>query len=145
KAVGPGSIVVDVVVATDATPGDYAVTVTVSGHTSNAVNFFVQTPKSLVRQDYRPPSPARQAPDGVSQLYVITDGDILNLNGDVQAPHRCGAYRNYLYQLLDQAGQSIKYVIAVDEKFPSSGYSGPPVFKRTDGPAPTNDQGWMED
>jgi hypothetical protein len=44
---------------------------------------------------------------------------------------------------LDQDGQPIKQEITVDEKF--SDYSGPPGLKRTDGPAPTNDQGWLED
>jgi hypothetical protein len=146
-SIGPRSIVADFAVKADALAGNHPVTVTANGPTSNSVNFFVQTPKSLVRQDYQPAPPARQAPGGVSQLYVITDGDIVHLDGTVDPgqQHRCGAYRNYLYQLMDQGGQPIKQVIIVDEKFPSSGYSGPPGLKRTDGPAETNNVGWLED
>ncbi|MCW5967169.1 MAG: IPT/TIG domain-containing protein [Blastocatellales bacterium] len=95
-------------VAVNAEGGSRAVTVTHSSMTSNSdKTFYIQTPSKLLRFDYQPPPPARQAPNGVSQLYVITNGDVIDLFGTVLASNRCGAYRNLMYQLVDQAGVRI--------------------------------------
>jgi hypothetical protein len=140
------SIIVDFVVAANATPGNHAVTVTVNGQTSNSVNFFVQIPTKLVRFDYTPAPPARQAPNGISQLYTITNGDILDLSGDAVSSNRCGAYRNLMYRLLDQDGDPIEGVeVSITETFPANEYSGPSGFKPNDLTRSTSDQGLLED
>lgn len=103
----------DFVVATNATPGNHAVTVTVSGQTSNAVNFFVQIPQKLRRDTY-------------GNLVIIDPGpgQITDSFGRVKATNRCGAYRNIVYQLLDQGGEPILAEVEVTETFDN--YQGPP-------------------
>ncbi|MCI0556832.1 MAG: IPT/TIG domain-containing protein, partial [Anaerolineae bacterium] len=116
ESVGPRSIVVDFAVADNATLGNHAVTVTVSGQTSNSVNFFVQEPKSLRR-------------DQITGVIDIDPGpgDIKDIFDQVVAQNACGAYRNLKYTLLDQdnPAQPIKFEDGVQIIEQPSDFQGP--------------------
>jgi IPT/TIG domain len=120
RSVGPRSIVVDFVVAADAGLGNHAVTVTVSGQTSNSVNFFVQEPKSLRR-------------DQITEVIDIDPGpgDIKDIFDQVVVQNACGAYRNLKYTVLDQdnPGQPINFENGVGIMEQLSGYNGPPELQ----------------
>jgi hypothetical protein len=136
----------NVTIASNAAAGNHTLTVTVSGQSATA-NFFVQIPKALVRQDFPPSiSPAQQT-TGVGPLITITDGDVKNISGDLKASHQCGAYRNYLYQLMDQENpaQPIIAEITVDETFPPNEVSGNTDFQRTTDSVSTNNGGQLSD
>lgn len=120
KSVGPRSVVVDFAVAADAGEGNHTVSVTVNGQTSNSVNFFVQIPKSLRR-------------DQISGVIDIDPGpgDIKDLFDRLIAPNACGAYRNLKYTLLDQddPGQPIKFEDGVEILEQFSDYQGPAALQ----------------
>lgn len=65
----------------------------------------------------------------------------------MKASHQCGAYRNYLYQLVDQDNPAKPIVaeVTVHEDFPNNEYTGPTGFKRTTGDASTNNAGYLSD
>jgi hypothetical protein len=83
-------IIATFTVAGDAAGGNHAVTVTVSGQTSNSVNFYVQIPTKLRR-------------DSITALQNQQGG--------------CGATKTLEYTLLDQAGQIIADDLTVREVF----------------------------
>lgn len=116
NSVGPRSIVVDFVVAADAGLGNHAVTVTVSGQTSNSVDFFVQEPKKLRR-------------DEITEVIDIDPGpgEIKDIFDQIVAQNACGAYRNLKYTLLDQGNpdQPIKFEDGGQIIEQLSGYQGP--------------------
>lgn len=120
KSVGTRSIVVDFAVAANATLGNHAVTVTVSGQTSNSVNFFVQEPKSLRR-------------DQITNVIDIDPGpgDIKDIFDRLIKANACGAYRNLKYTLLDQdnPAQPIKFEDGVEILEEFSDYQGPAALQ----------------
>jgi len=104
-------------VASNAPSGNHAVTVSTAQGTSNSVNFYVQIPSKVVRFDYP------GAPGGVGPLQIITDGNVLGIAGNILLTHQCGVYRNYVYDVVDQAGQSIDGTYTFTYWF--SDYQGP--------------------
>lgn len=84
----------------------------------------------------------------------LTDGSVIGFDGQAfQAPvgtpltHQCGAYRLFLYQLVDQEGTPIQpgsnVTVTVNETFTDqSGDTSANVFK---GSAPTNNAGYVAD
>jgi len=75
--------------------GNQAVTVTVGGQPSNSKNFYVQIPKTLIRD-------AGYGTAGLGPLTTITNGNVLDIYGNVLLSGECGMYRNIGYQLVDQ-------------------------------------------
>ena len=75
--------------------GNQAVTVTLSGHPSNSKNFFDQIPKTQVRD-------ASYGTGGLGALTTITNGNVVDIYGNVLLSGECGVYRNIGYQLVDQ-------------------------------------------
>ncbi|MGI9106433.1 MAG: IPT/TIG domain-containing protein [Pyrinomonadaceae bacterium] len=133
-------------IAINATLGNHAIKVRNGSQTSAAQNFFVQKPAKIVRQDFPIGATPAQESKGIGPLLTLTDGDIKNLSGVVVSSHRCGAYRNLYYQLVDQGGQPIEQEgINVTETFPADGYSGPSGFKPPDKTVPTNEKGHVDD
>jgi hypothetical protein len=127
---GPGISVSEVVVgsstemlatftiASGATAGDHAVTVTANGQTSdNSVNFFVQIPTKLRR-------------DNISSLQ--------------DEPGGCGATKNLDYSLLDQAGQVVAEDLTVHEVF-SNFTSNPAGFPPPQDQSPVANAGHLVD
>jgi hypothetical protein len=137
---------VTLLIRDSASAGNHAVKViTDSGEQSNTVNFFVQIPTALVRQNFPPEYTPPQESTGIGPLIPLIDGSIINLAGESIATHRCGAYRNLLYQLVDQAGQPIIATVSVTETFPSAGYTGPSTLKPVDKPIASNNAGYVGD
>ncbi|MGH9967654.1 MAG: IPT/TIG domain-containing protein [Pyrinomonadaceae bacterium] len=103
-------------VAGNATAGNHTVQVSHKGQSSNSVNFFVQVPTSLRR-------------DRLDDLVDIDPGpgDIMDGFGQLIASNRCGAYRNVVYTLVDQAGQPIIADLPITEAL--SNYQGPPELQ----------------
>lgn len=77
-----------------------------------SVTFFVQVPTSLRR-------------DSLSDIIEISNGDVVDGLGVLRLSGQCGAYRNVVYQLMDQETQPqpITAALEVDETF--SNYQGP--------------------
>jgi hypothetical protein len=117
-------IVANFVVASNASAGNHAVTVTNTSVTPNrasgSVNFYVQVPTRLVRLDFPP-----GAPGGVGALQVITNGNVTDLNGNVILQNQCGVYRNYAFDLVDQETppQPIEGTYTITAHF--TNYQGP--------------------
>lgn len=105
-------------VASDAIEGNHAVTVTTNNVTSNGVNFFVQIPGRLARFNFS------GAPDGYGPLTLTssTNNEVRNVVGAVLLTNQCGVYRNLVYELKDQQGQSLPIPFSFTETF--SNYSG---------------------
>ena len=116
-------IIVNFVVASNAPSGNHSVTVTNNSvspaRTSSSVNFYVQVPKKLVRLDYP------GATGGIGPLVVITDGNVVNLGGQILLQHQCGVYRNYAFSLVDQdsPAQTISGTYRITAHF--TNYVGP--------------------
>jgi hypothetical protein len=104
------AIITTFTIASDATGGNHAVTVTVSNQTSDGVNFYVQIPTQLVRQ-----------------------GDIGNLTDQQNG---CGATRSINYELVDQAGLIIATDLTVNEVLSNITKSDPGISD----PQPTSPQ-----
>ena len=154
-SVNDTQISANMTIATNATPGTHHLTVHV-GDVDDTVDFFVQIPKALVRQAF----PAEyqtnvsQQSTGISTLMPLTDGSVIGFDGQAfEAPvgtpltHRCGGYRLFLYQLVDQGGNPIKpgsnVTVTINETFTDqSGDTGGNVSK---GNAPTNNAGYVAD
>jgi hypothetical protein len=96
----------------DASAGNHSVRVTINGFPSNSLNFFVQVPTSLRR-------------DSVSDIIEVFNGTVVDGLGGVRGSGKCGAYRNIVYQLMDQdnPAQPITALMELDEIF--THYSGP--------------------
>jgi hypothetical protein len=93
----PRALGMNVTIAPDAPPGAHKITLFVGKQSSlQKQMFFVQIPNSLVRADFP------NVPGGVGPLITLTDGPILQVDGSSLAPHQCGVYRNYTFQLVDQ-------------------------------------------
>jgi hypothetical protein len=134
---GPTLIAATFAIPENAAGGNATVTVTAGGQASNSVNFYVQIPKSLVRQTaYCPPSGTCTAPAGAANGYGLLytpgtpppNGNIVNSFGtEVLATNVCGVYRNLAYSIVDQETpaqviQGLSKVI-LTETF--SDYTGP--------------------
>jgi Bacterial Ig-like domain (group 2) len=98
-------------VAADAAGGNRGVTVTARSRTSNASNFFVQIPTSLVFHEI----PGRTT-NGKGPV-VVDNGNIVDLSGNVLATNQCGVYQNVSYVLVDQEGQRIFQPFRLIEEF----------------------------
>jgi len=73
------------------------VIVTTSGGAQLApVNFFVQIPTHF--QFVSVPG----APGGKGPILPVTNGNVLDLNGDIIVSNYCGVYENFAYEILDQ-------------------------------------------
>jgi hypothetical protein len=108
-----GEITANINITRDAATGNHAVKVVSSGFSSNSVTFFVQVPTSLRR-------------DSLSDIIEISNGDVVDGLGVLRLSGQCGAYRNVVYQLMDQKTpepQPIAAALEVDETF--SNYQGP--------------------
>jgi hypothetical protein len=150
-------ITVTLQIAANATEGNHSVKVVVNGQTSNAVNFYVQYPRKLIRQAFPDQYKANVSEDttGISTLKVLTDGSVIGFDGQpMQAggntlTHRCGAYRLLLYQLADAEGQAIQpgsgTTVTVSESFPANEQSGNTSANQFTGSTQTNDIGYVAD
>ncbi|HXG06805.1 MAG TPA: IPT/TIG domain-containing protein [Nitrososphaera sp.] len=90
-AVTPREILATLTIAADAAPGNHAVTVKVRNQMSNSVNFFVQVPARIIRES-------------MSDITTC-DPSLCTINNE---PNKCGAFRNLVYQVVDQAGNPIR-------------------------------------
>jgi hypothetical protein len=104
--------------------GDQTLTVTNQGFATQGDTFFVQIPKSFVRFN----SPA--TPGGFGPVVTLTNGNVVDLAGNVLLTNQCGVYENFLFELVDQQGSPITNgIVTVTEVF--SNISNPP------GPTPS--------
>ncbi|HWZ45802.1 MAG TPA: hypothetical protein VNW97_20175 [Candidatus Saccharimonadales bacterium] len=90
-----------------ATPGMHKVTATLkNGKTIvSKQDFFVQIPTSLKGAQLQNSDPNLATDSsGAAPLQTPTDGPVITLSGVPLTPdsHRCGVYRNYAFQLMDQ-------------------------------------------
>ena len=135
-------------VAEDAPPRNHSVTVKVNGMSSNSKNFFVQIPKALQRVDFFQGAIPSQQSKGIGPLILITDDSVKGLDGQVinGATHKCGAYRHFLYQLVDQAStpRPVMEEVTVIETFPQNEKTGDDIPSRI-GPAQTTAEGFLQD
>jgi hypothetical protein len=81
--------------------GNQAITVSVSSQPSNAQNFYVQIPTHF--QFATVPG----APGGQGPVTPVTNGNVVNLNGQILATSYCGVYENFAYEFLDQQFNAI--------------------------------------
>jgi hypothetical protein len=82
--------------------GNQAVTVTVgTAPPSNSKNFFDQVPTHF--QFATVPG----APGGKGPVTTVTNGNVVNLNGQIWAINYCGVYENFAYEFLDQQSNAI--------------------------------------
>ena len=146
-SVNDTQISANMTIATNAAPGQHTITVHV-GDEDGTVQFFVQIPKALQRLDFPGGYSPTQESKGIGPLVTLTDGSVLNLSGSVvdSLTHKCGAYRNLLYQLVDQdqTPHPINAVVTVVEAFPANEETGdhlPSVISS----APTNANGFLGD
>lgn len=82
--------------------GDQAITVTVAGQPSNSTNFYVQVPTHFQRYNQPP-----EAPGGLGPVVPVTNGNVVDLAGNILATHFCGVYENFLYDIADQQNNQI--------------------------------------
>lgn len=82
--------------------GNPAVVVTAGGQNNSSQTFHVQIPAELMRQD------VPGAPGGVGPLQVVTNGNVVDLAGDVVLSGQCGVYRNYAFSLVEADGTFIE-------------------------------------
>jgi len=112
------------------------------------VHFFVQIPKALQRIDFPAAYSPAQESKGIGPIVLLTDGSVLNLSGNVvdTLTHKCGAYRNLLYQLVDQdqTAHPINATVTVVEAFPTGEKTGDNIPAIT-GSGSTNANGFLED
>ena len=103
-----GVITADVQVAPDAPGGKVSIFVKNGTRVSNANKdafFFVQIPTAIrgAKLQNDDPNLATDS-SGAAPLQTPTDGPVITLSGAFLTPdvHRCGVYRNYAFQLVDQ-------------------------------------------
>ncbi len=82
-------------ITSSASGGNRSVTVTAAGETSNASSFYVQIPKTLIRD-------TGYGTGGLGSLISITNGNVLDIYGNILLSGECGVYRNIAYFLVDQ-------------------------------------------
>ncbi len=82
-------------IAPSANGGNHNVVVTVAGQPSPAANFYVQIPKTLIRD-------TGYGTGGLGSLVSITNGNVLDIYGNTLLTGECGVYRNIGYFLIDQ-------------------------------------------
>jgi hypothetical protein len=137
----------NVTIAANATPGTHHLTVHV-GDASATGDFFVQIPKAVRRVDFFAGASPSQETTGIGPIVNLTDGSVLGLDGNVvdSLTHKCGAYRNLLYQLVDQdqSPHPILAVVRVDEMFPADEKTGDNIVTATGG-ANTTSEGLLQD
>jgi hypothetical protein len=105
--------------------GSQAVTVSVAGQPSNKQNFLVQIPTHFQRYNQPP-----EAPGGLGPVTTVTNGNVVDLSGNVLATHYCGVYENFLFDIADQqSNQIVNGTVTVTEVF--SNITNPP------GPTPS--------
>jgi hypothetical protein len=110
--------------------GDQAITVTNQGFSTQGDTFHVQVPAKLVRFNFP------GAPGGVGPLQVITNGNVVDLNGNIRATGECGMYRNYAFDIEEANGTSINGNYIFTEAFSSysttvPGLTAPPTQSQT--------------
>jgi hypothetical protein len=137
KSTNSTTVVVDLAVASNATPGNHLISVTANGQTGNSVNFFVQVPARLVFFN------TSCAPNGQGSLQVITNGSVVDCGGVSRATNFCGVNRNLTYQLVDQSttGDPFPLAYTLSESFSNlsttnSALGFPTAFKNV--PIPAN-------
>ena len=81
-------------IAPTASGGNHGVTVSAGGQTSPAAN-YVQVPHTMIRD-------TAYGNGGLGALVTITNGNDLDIFGNVIASGDCGVYRNIGYFLVDQ-------------------------------------------
>jgi IPT/TIG domain-containing protein len=120
-------IITTFTIASDATGGNHAVTVTVSNQTSDGVNFYVQIP-TTIRQD---------------SIDAITTCDPTRCTIGTQQ-NACGAYRLVHYTLVDQANpaQPIAEMATVTETVKDLSVPNDPGTSKS---IPTNEDGAFDD
>ena len=74
---------------------------TAGGQPSNSENFYVQVPTHF--QFAAVPG----APGGKGPVTPVTNGNVVNLNGQILASNYCGVYENFAYEFLDQQFNAI--------------------------------------
>jgi hypothetical protein len=91
---------------------------------SDSASVTVHTPTSLSRLDYRAFDPG--APDGYGPLKICADtnNEVRDVKNQVKMSNQCGAYRNLVYELLDENGDPITEAYSITENF--SNYSSSP-------------------
>lgn len=100
--------------------GNQAVTVTVAGQTSNSQNFFNQVPTHFQRFDQPP-----EAPGGLGPVTTVTNGNVVDLLGNILRTGFCGVYENFLFDVADQQSNEIgNGTVTVTEVF--SNIKNPP-------------------
>lgn len=114
-------------VSSTASGGNSGVTVTAGGQTSSPVNFYVQIPKTMIRD-------ASYGTSGLGSLVTITNGNVVDIYGNIIASNECGVYRNIGYLLVDQESpaQTIQGNYTLVEQFSNytttvSGLTVPPT------------------
>jgi hypothetical protein len=115
------SITADFAVASNAPAGNNNVVVTTSGGAQLApVNFFVQIPTHFQRFDQPP-----EAPGGLGPVTTVSNGNVVDLLGNVLRTGFCGVYENFLFDIADQQGNQIENgTVTVKEVF--SNITNPP-------------------
>src|SRR6202034_4065955 len=100
--------------------GNQAVTVTVASQESNSQNFLDQVPTHFQRYNQPP-----EAPGGLGPVTTVTNGNVVDLAGNVLATNFCGVYENFLFDIADQLGNQIQNgTVTVTEVF--SNITNPP-------------------
>jgi hypothetical protein len=83
----------------------------------------VVAPAKLVRFNYTAQSPG--APDGYGPLLLTanTNNEVRNVKNEAIKTNQCGAYRNLVYELVDQNGDSITFAYSITENFSNYAHS----------------------
>lgn len=93
---GDTSIDANFAISSTAAGGNQSVVVTTtSGTQLPSVNFYVQIPKKLIRD-------TGYGTNGLGSLVTISNGNVLDIYGNVVLKNECGVYRNVGYFLVDQ-------------------------------------------
>lgn len=110
--------------------GDQTLTVTNQGFSTAGDVFHVQVPAKLVRFSFPGTS------GGIGPLITITNGNVVDLNGNIQATGECGMYRNFAFDIEEANGTSINGNYIFTEAFSSysttiPGLTAPPTKNHT--------------
>jgi hypothetical protein len=114
QLINSGEVRARFTIAMNAPPGNHAVSVTTSlGQTTTLLgNFFVQIPASLRR-------------DSLSNVIEILNGSVVDGLGEIRGTNKCGAYRNVVYQLMDQGNPANPLLASLELIEIFSSYQGP--------------------
>jgi hypothetical protein len=105
--------------------GPQNIQVQVAGQTSQAKQFTGQLPRKLIRYNFN------GAPNGIGPLTTITNGNVVNLAGQVLLTNQCGVYRNYAYTLVDKNSNEIDSSAAITFWETFSNYKGPATLPKS--------------